>query len=161
MNAHIKNDGFSLIEVMVAMLISGIALMGTLGAVEITSKYAQQGGLSNKALELAQSRLEVKRSVRWQSLLEDDLDHDGTPDTFMRDDGQGADVAAGDGIYTAMYEHDGITVVWTIEGDPQKPLNATGIVAIRAVASFSGLRGQRREVHVATFRANPSYTGQQ
>lgn len=159
MSAHLKSDGFSLIEVMVAMMISGIALMGTLGAVEITSRYAQQGGLSNKALELAQARLEVKRSIRWQSLLEDDLDHDGTPDIFMRDDGQGADAAAGDGIYTGMYERDGITVVWTIEGDSQRPLHATGMVAIRAVASYSGLRGQRREVHVATLRANPSYVG--
>ncbi|MBX3302917.1 MAG: prepilin-type N-terminal cleavage/methylation domain-containing protein [Nitrospira sp.] len=160
MTAHLNNDGFSLIEVMVAMMISGIALMGTLGAVEITSRYAQQGGLSNKALELAQARLEVKRSVRWHSLLEDDLDHDGTPDTFMLDDGQGADATAGDGIYTAMCERDGVTVVWTIEGEPQRPLHATGIVAIRAVASYSGLRGQRREVHVATIRANPSYIGQ-
>ncbi len=160
MNADLKNDGFSLIEVMVAMMISGIALMGALGAVEITSRYAQQGGLSNQALELAQSRLEAKRSVRWQSLLEDDLDHDGTPDTFMRDDGQGADAAAGDGIYTAMYERDGITVVWTIEGEPQRPLHAAGIVAIRAGASYSTLRGQRRDVQVATIRANPNYTGQ-
>lgn len=43
MNTYRKSDGFSLIEVMVAMMISGIALMGTLGAVEITSRYAQLG----------------------------------------------------------------------------------------------------------------------
>ncbi len=160
MNTYRTNDGFSLIEVMVAMMISGIALMGTLGAVEITSRHAQQGGLSNKALELAQARLEVKRSIRWQSLLEDDLDHDGTPDSFMVDDGQGADVLAGDGIYTAMYERDGITVVWTIESEPQRTLHTSGLVVIRAVASFANRRGEWREVHVATIRANPSYVGQ-
>jgi prepilin-type N-terminal cleavage/methylation domain-containing protein len=159
MNTYRKSDGFSLIEVMVAMMISGIALMGTLGAVEITSRYAQQGGLSNKALELAQARLEVKRSIRWQFLLEDDLDHDGTPDSFMVDDGQGADVLAGDGIYTAMCERDGITIVWTIEGEPQRPLHTSGLVTIRAVASYSSRGGQPREVHVATIRANPSYVG--
>lgn len=159
MNTYRHSDGFSLIEVMVAMMISGIALMGTLGAVDITSRYTQQGGLSNKALELAQARLEVKRSIRWQSLLEDDLDHDGTPDSFMVDDGQGADVTAGDGIYTAMFERDGITIVWTIEGEPQKPLPNTGLVTIRAIASYSDRRGQPREVHVGTIRANPSYVG--
>ncbi len=161
MNTPTKNDGFSLIEVMVAMMISGIALLGTLGAVEITSRYVQQGGLSSKALELAQGKLEAKRSIRWSSLLEDDLNYDGIPDAVMVDDGQGADAIAGDGIYTARYERDGITLMWTIEGDREKPLNASGIAVIRAVASYSDRRGQRREVQVATIRANPNYVGQQ
>lgn len=161
MNTPTKNDGFSLIEVMVAMMISGIALLGTLGAVEITSRYVQQGGLSSKALELAQGKLEAKRSIRWSSLLEDDLNYDGIPDAVMVDDGQGADAIAGDGIYMARYERDGITLMWTIEGDREKPLNASGIAVIRAVASYSDRRGQRREVQVATIRANPNYVGQQ
>jgi prepilin-type N-terminal cleavage/methylation domain-containing protein len=155
-----KNDGFSMIEVMVAMMISGIALMGTLGAVEISSRHVRQGGLSSKALELAQARLEVKRSVRWQSLLEDDLDHDGVPETFMVDDGQGHDVVAGDGIYTAMYEHDGVTVVWTIEAERSGPLSTSDMVTIRAIASHPGVRGQKKEVQVATIRANPGFVGQ-
>lgn len=159
MSGVLKNDGFSLIEVMVAMMISGIALMGTLGAVEISSRHVQQGGLSSKALELAQARLEVKRSVGWQSLLEDDLDRDGVSETLMADDGQGYDVAAGDGIYTAMHERDGVTVVWMIEADRPGPLNASGVVTIRAVASYSGLGGQKKEVRVATIRANPEFVG--
>lgn len=159
MSTSLRSDGFSLVEVMVATMITGIALMGALGAVEITSRHVQQGGLSSKALELAQARLEVKRSIRWQSLLEDDLDHDGIPDRFMVDDGQGADVIAGDGIYTAMDERDGVTVVWTVESEPQRPLHASGTVTIRAIASYSNVRGQRREVQVATIRANPSYVG--
>ena len=159
MSIHLKYDGFSLIEVMVAMMISGIALLGTLGAVEITSRYVQQGGLSSKALELAQGKLEAKRSIRWSSLLEDDQDYDGIPDIVMVDDGQGADTTAGDGIYTASYERDGITLVWSIESDREKSLSASGIVVIRAVASYSDRRGQRREVQVATLRANPNYVG--
>jgi prepilin-type N-terminal cleavage/methylation domain-containing protein len=160
MNGSFKNDGFSLIEVMVAMMISGIALMGTLGAVEISSRHLQQGGLSSKALEFAQARLEVKRSVRWQSLLEDDLDRDGVPETFMADDGQGPDVTAGDGVYTAMYERDKVTVVWTIEVERKGPLSAAGIVKIRAVGSYLGLNGRKKEVQVATLRANPNFVGQ-
>lgn len=159
MSSHLQCDGFSLIEVMVAMMISGIALLGTLGAVEITLRYVQQGGLSSKALELAQGKLEAKRSIRWSSLLEDDLDYDGIADVIMVDDGQGADVSAGDGIYTASYERDGITLIWTIESDREKSLNTSGIVIIRAVAFYSDRRGQRREVQVATLRANPNYVG--
>ena len=155
-----KNDGFSLIEVMVAMVIAGVALMGTLGAVEMSTRHVQQGGLHSKAIELAQARLEAKRSVRWQSLLDDDLDHDGIPETLMADDGQDYDITTGDGIYTAGYEHDGVTVVWTIEAERPGPLRSAGIVRIRAVASYSGLNGHKREVQVATIRTNPNFVGQ-
>lgn len=154
------NGGFSLIEVMVAMVIAGIALMGVLGAVEVSSRHLQQGGLNSKAIELAQARLEAKRSVRWQSLLEDDLDRDGTFETLMMDDGQGPDRTAGDGVYTAGYERDGMTVVWTIEAERTGPLRSAPMVRIRAVASYSGLNGHRRHVQVATIRANPNFVGQ-
>jgi prepilin-type N-terminal cleavage/methylation domain-containing protein len=155
-----KNDGFSLVEVMVAMVISGVALLGTLGAVEVSSRHVQQGGLNSKAIELAQARLEAKRSIRWQSLLEDDLDRNGAPETLLADDGQGSDITAGDGIYTAMYERDGVTVVWTIEADRPGPLRSAAMVMIRAVASYPGLNGHKREVQVATIRANPNFVGE-
>ncbi len=156
-----KNDGFSLIEVMVAMVISGVALMGTLGAVEISSRHVQQGSLNSKATELVQARLEAKRSVRWQSLLEDDLDRDGVPETLMVDNGQGYDVTAGDGIYTAIHEHEGVTVVWMIETRRPGPLSSTAMVMIRAMASYVGLNGVKRDVQMATIRANPNFVGQQ
>lgn len=160
MRRVLNPNGFSLVEVMVAIMISGIALIGTLGAVEISSRYAQLGVLSTKALELAQGRLEVKRSVQWQSLLEDDLDHDGIPETFMADNGEDSDRTAGDGIYTAMYERDGVRVVWTIEGDGPGPISAAGLVTIRAVASYPGLGGQKKDVQLATLRTNPNFVGQ-
>ena len=134
--------------------------MGTLGAVEISSRHVQQGGLNSKAIELAQARLEAKRSVRWQSLLEDDLDRDGTPETLMADDGQGSDITAGDGIYTAMYERDGVTVVWMIETERPGPLRSASMVRIRAVASYSGINGLKKEIQVATIRSNPNFVGQ-
>lgn len=160
MSRLMKNDGFSLVEVMVAMVIAGVALMGTLSAVEISSRHIRQGGLSGKAVELAQSRLEAKRSVRWESLLEDDLDHDGIPETIMADDGQHSDITAGDGIYTAMYEREGVTVVWMIETNHPGPLSSTAMVMIQASGSYVGPNGQKKEVKVATIRANPNFVGQ-
>jgi prepilin-type N-terminal cleavage/methylation domain-containing protein len=154
-----NNHGISLIEVMVAMMISGIALMATLGAVDIASKYAHQGVTSSQALEFAQGRLEVKRSVRWDLLLEDDLDRDGVAETHMVDDGTGVDVVPGDGIYTAMYERDGITLVWTIETDHPGPLSGAGMVRFRAVASYLGRNREKKEVQMAMMRANPSFVG--
>lgn len=155
-----RQEGMTLVEVIVAMVISGIALLGAIGAVQVSSGSIRDSGLATKALELAQSRLESKRSVRWQYLLEDDVDGDGIPETLMKDDGQGDDIAAGDGIYTAMLERDGVTVVWTIEADNRKPLSAVGIVAIGAVSSYIGRDG-RKEVQVATLRANPVFVGRQ
>ena len=150
--------GLSLIEVMVAMMISGIALLGTMGAVEISSRYIQQAGLVTRALELAHSRLEAKHSVRWKVLLEDDLDNDGVAEIMMRDDGQDGDAAADDGIYTATFEREGMTVVWTVETDRPGPLNSVGMVTIRAVATYHGPEGEK-EVRLATLRANPAFVG--
>jgi prepilin-type N-terminal cleavage/methylation domain-containing protein len=150
--------GVSLVEVMVAMMITGIVLMGTMGAVEIASRHVRQGDRSLHALALAQARLEAKRSVRWQSLLEDDLDHDGVPETIMKDDGQGRDQAAGDGIYTAMQERDGVTLIWSVEPDRAGPLSSVGLVTIRATAAYEG-PGGLKEVRMATLRANPAFVG--
>jgi prepilin-type N-terminal cleavage/methylation domain-containing protein len=150
----------TLIEVIVAMVISGIALLGAMGAVQVSSGSIRDSRLATKALELAQSRLESKRSVRWQYLLEDDVDGDGIPESLMKDDGQGSDVAAGDGIYTATLERDGVTVVWAVEADNRRPLQSVGIVAIRAVSTYIGRDG-RKEVQVATLRANPVFVGRQ
>jgi len=160
MRRLMNNNGISLVEVMVAMMISGIALMGTLGAVEISARYAQQGAVNSRALEFVQGRVEAKRSARWQLLLEDDLDRDGVAEIHMTDDGTGIDVTPGDGIYSAMYEQNGITVVWTIETDHPGPLSATSMVRIRAMATYLGRNKEKREVQMATMRANPSYVGQ-
>ncbi|MBH0179511.1 MAG: prepilin-type N-terminal cleavage/methylation domain-containing protein [Nitrospira sp.] len=159
MRGHAQDEGFSLIEVMIAMVISGIAFIGAIGAVQISSGYSRQGALDSRALELAQARLEVKQSVRWPYLLEDDLDEDGIPETMMKDDGQNPDAMADDGIYTAMLERNGITVVWSVEADRPGPLGSVGMVAIRAVSSYAG-QGSPKEVMVATLRANPAFVGQ-
>lgn len=159
MSRQAQDKGFSLIEVMIAMMISGIAFMGAIGAVQISSGHTRQGALDGRALELAQARLEVKQSVRWTYLLEDDLDEDGIPETMMKDDGQNPDVIADDGIYTAMLERNGITVVWSVETDRPGPLGSVGMVAIRAVSSYVG-QGSPKEIMVATLRANPAFVGQ-
>lgn len=159
MSRRSQDEGFSLIEVMLAMAISGIAFMGAIEAVHVSSWYARQGELSGRALELAQAKLEVKRSVRWQHVLEDDLDGDGVPETMMKDDGQRPDAVAGDGIYTAVLARDGVTLVWSVEADRPGPLGSVSMVTIRAVSSYMG-RGGQKEVRLATLRANPAFVGQ-
>ncbi|MEQ1656660.1 MAG: choice-of-anchor X domain-containing protein [Nitrospira sp.] len=150
--------GFSLVEAMVAMSISTIVVMGGMAAIQLSARLVQQGTIKTRALALAQGRLEAKRSVRWEALLQDDLDHDGRMDVMMADDGQGADVLAGDGIYSAQWEHDGVTLTWTVALDRLGPLSTAGLVTIRAAASYPSLGGVR-VVEVGTVRANPTFTG--
>ncbi|OQW66871.1 MAG: hypothetical protein BVN29_04305 [Nitrospira sp. ST-bin5] len=150
--------GFSLVEAMVAMSISTIVVMGGMAAIQLSARLVQQGTIKTRALALAQGRLEAKRSVRWEALLQDDLDHDGRMDVMMADDGQGADVLAGDGIYSAQWEHDGVTLKWTVALDRLEPLSTAGLVTIRAAASYPSLGGVR-VVEVGTVRANPTFTG--
>lgn len=153
-------EGFSLIEVMVAMAIASIALMGAMGALQVSIRHAQQGEMKTRALALAQGRLEAKRSVRWEALLHDDLNHDGLADVVMNDEGGGKDVAAGDGTYTGTWEQDGVSLEWTVAVDRPGPLSAAGFVVIRATAAYEGL-GERKSVQVVTVRANPAFAGVQ
>lgn len=148
--------GLSLVEVMIAMVVSGVALMGTMGAMEISSRYLQQGQVHTHALALAQARLEAKRSASWHALLEDDLDHDGAAEVLMKDDGQEPDRQAGDGIYSAKHQQDEVTLVWTVGSNGSEPWPSAPVVAIHATAYFDGGRGTR-EIHLATFRANPAF----
>jgi prepilin-type N-terminal cleavage/methylation domain-containing protein len=151
--------GFSLVEVMVASMITGIALMGMMGVMDIASREVHHGSVSLRALALAQGRLEAKRSVRWQALLEDDVDHDGIRETLMNDDGVKGDQIAGDGIYTAVRDHDDVTLVWTLEPDPAGPLKSAALVVLRVTASYLAYNGIQ-ELHMATIRANPTFVGQ-
>jgi len=152
------DKGFSLVEAMIAMSISTIVVMGGMAALQVSARLVQQGTIKTRALALAQGRLEAKRSVRWEALLQDDLNHDGSTDVVMADDGQGADVSAGDGIYSAQWEHDGVILKWTVAMDRLGPLSTAGLVTIRAAASYPGLGGLR-VVEVGTVRANPTFTG--
>lgn len=152
--------GFSLVEVLAALVISSIALMGATAALDLSSRQLALGAASTRAMVLAQSRLEAKRSVRWQSLLEDDLDHDGIPETLMKDDGADPDALAGDGIYTARLVERGVTVVWTIRLEGARAIGSAVLATINATASFAGSDGAN-VVRLSTVRANPIYVGMQ
>jgi len=158
MKRRMGEKGVSLIEALVAMAIAGIALMGAMGALHISIRQAQQGEMKTRAMALAQGRLEAKRSVRWEALLQDDLNHDGLADVVMNDEGRGKDAAAGDGTYTGTWEQDGVSLDWTVAVDRPGSLSATGFVVIRATATYEGL-GERKSIRMATVRANPAFVG--
>ena len=150
--------GASFAELLVAMTLTLIGLVGAMGAFQATERIFRTGTLATRALAMAESRIEVKRSVRWDRLLLDDLNHDGVTDLVMHDDGVGGDVLAGDGVYSGRWEQDGVQLIWTVTPSHSGSLSASGHVQIEARAVYAAGESQR-EVRVGTLRANPMFVG--
>jgi len=150
--------GATFSEVLVALALTLIGVTGAMGAFQAASRSIMQGTLATRALAMAESRLEAKRSVRWEQLLADDLDHDGVTEILMHDDGADGDRSAGDGIYSAAWEEAGVLLTWTVASNRLGSLTDSGFVVLEAHASFETGSG-RREVQLATIRANPRFAG--
>jgi hypothetical protein len=142
------------------MALTMIGLVGAMGAFQAAERILQTGRLETRALAMAESRIEAKRSARWDRLLLDDLNHDGIPDLVMRDDGAADDVLADDGVYSGSWDQDGVHLVWTVTPSRSGSLPASGHVLIEARAIYASGEGQR-EVRVGTLRANPVFVGGQ
>jgi len=151
-------DGASFAEVLVAMTLTLIGLVGAMGAFQAAERSLRIGTLATQALALAESRIEAKRAVRWERLLLDDLNHDGVVDLVMHDDGMGGDVEASDGIYSGSWDHDGVHLIWTLTPSRSDSLSASGHVLIEARAIYAVGESQR-EVRVGILRANPVFVG--
>lgn len=150
--------GATFSEVLVALALTLIGLIGAMGAFHAAEQRIGQGTLATRALAKAESRIEAKRSIQWEQLLMDDLDHDGLHEVLMHDDGAGGDQIAGDGIYAAAWEQDGVLLVWTVSPNRPGSLLDSGFVTLEARATYMTGSGPR-EVRVATIRANPVFAG--
>jgi hypothetical protein len=158
LTSHEDATGATFSEVLVALALTSVGVMGAMGAFQASDKSVRHDALAARALALAESRIEIKRAVPWDQLLLDDLNHDGMPDIIMHDDGTGGDRRAGDGIYSAMLEQQDVTVIWTVAPRHVEGLGNSGGVVIEARAIYQSSSGER-EVHLATLRANPSFAG--
>jgi prepilin-type N-terminal cleavage/methylation domain-containing protein len=156
-----RQAGFSLIEVMVAMVVLAFGILGVASAFQWSDGGLRLGHMGTRALAMAGARLEAKRLAPWELILMDDVDADGRPDLVMQDDGRWPDLQANDGLYTAMLERDGISVHWMVQPDRSGPLQTWGSVVITVQARYRVAQGQWATLTVATRRANPRYLGRQ
>ncbi len=154
-----QQTGFSLIEVMIAMIVLAFGILGAMSAFQWSDHGLRHGATGTRALALVESRLEAKRATPWNALLTDDLDGDGRVEVTMQDDGRPPDEQAGDGLYTATVEREGIMLRWTVQPDRTGPVQTWGSAVITASARYQAGRGQWREVTLGTLRANPGYLG--
>ncbi len=154
-----RAEGVSLAEVLVAMMLLTLGLLAALSGFRWAQAGLSDGERATRALALAESRLEAKRTTSWATLLQDDADGDGLDEQRMRDDGGGEDEHAGDGRYTGSWTEDGIHLVWTIQPDRPGPLWQVGSVLIQVQARYRTAGGPWRHIHLGALRANPNYIG--
>jgi len=140
--------GASFAEVLVAMTLTLIGLVGAMGAFQAAEQSIRVGTLATRALAMA----------RWDRLLLDDLNHDGASDLVMHDDGVAGDALAGDGVYSGSWDQDGVRLIWTVTPSRAGSLSGSGHVLIEARAVYAVGENQR-EVRVVTLRANPLFVG--
>lgn len=69
MNYYMKAKGFSLIEVLIAMLILAIALLSLAGLMVTTTKNNSFGSHMTEAATFAQDRLEALRVTQWANIV--------------------------------------------------------------------------------------------
>ncbi len=156
---HAASGGFTLVEVMISLVVLSIGLLGAMGMLHWTERSLQQSLRSSRALSLAEARIESKQAGLWEHLLSDDMDHDGVREIAMQDSGLHEDLAAGDGIFTAGLDQDGIHLVWTVEPNRAGPLVSAGMAWIEVRARYETHSGQSQEIRLRTLRANPRYIG--
>lgn len=139
-----NEHGFSLIEVMVAMVILAFSVIGVTSMFQWSNEGLVDGAKGMQALAMAEVRIEVKRSSPWEALLMDDLDADGVTELRMRDDGMQGDAVADDGIYSGLSERDGIRLLWTIQPMQNGPLESAEMVLIKALATYRSAADRAR-----------------
>ncbi len=155
-----QKTGFTLLEVMLAMVILAFGILGVLATFQWADEGLHLGANGMRAQAMVESRLEAKRTSTWEGLLADDIDGDGLPEVLMYDDGRNGDVQAGDGVYTGSVEREGIRLVWTVQTERPGPIANAGSVVILAKASYPAGRGRPREISMGMLRANPRYIGE-
>ena len=68
MNHLIKSHGFTLIEVLIALVILSVAFLGLAGLMVQTTKNTSFGGLMTEAATFAQDKLEELRATSWNNV---------------------------------------------------------------------------------------------
>lgn len=70
MNQSSKSKGFSLIEVLVALVILSFSLLALAGLMVTTTKNNSFGSHMTEAATFAQDKLEELRAIKWESLAD-------------------------------------------------------------------------------------------
>jgi len=70
LNLLLKSKGFTLIEVLVALVILSFSLLALAGLMVTTTKNNAFGGHMTEAATFAQDKLEELRAIKWENLFD-------------------------------------------------------------------------------------------
>jgi type II secretory pathway pseudopilin PulG len=143
-------EGCSLIETLIAMSVLSINLMGALSMFTLSQAGITEGAKSLETVALAETKIEVLRSMPYRALLAPDLSSDGGADLVLQEGGSGE--------FTARQMVKGTRLSWSVIPDGPV-LNESRAATIKIKAVWVDARGQHRTIHFAMRRANPVYTG--
>lgn len=155
----LRCDGFTFTEVLVAMVILVLGVAGALSGFQAAQRGLDEGGRATRALALAESRLEAKRSTAWKHVLHDDLDGDGRFEVAMHTGRARGFPDPGPGAYTATWKDEGVAMMWSVTPDRPGPFWQVGSMLIQVWVRYETGSGRWRELRLGTIRANPSYIG--
>jgi prepilin-type N-terminal cleavage/methylation domain-containing protein len=119
-----RSKGFSLIEVMIALVILAVALLALAGLMATTMKNASFGGYITEAATFAQDKLEQLRAAPWTSIVAGADTRTGSTGINYSRSWAVADTVAGDQRWIT------ITINWA---DPTKSTNRS--VNLRSMVS--------------------------
>ena len=138
--------GFTLLELMIALVILAIGLMGVSGMILTSVRGNAFGSRMMQATALAQDKIEEMQNSRYKSLYADcrmagfpitcpnppgtmPLDADGLVQVSANDSGANGDEISGDGVWTYQYDNAtgpeplpaGMTLIWGVKRNYPQP----------------------------------------
>ncbi len=145
-----EDHGCTLAEVLVSMSILSIVLTGSFGMFAVTEKSTAAAAKSLAMTALVESRIEVLRSVPYQSLSAPDFDGDGTADLVFEEKDAG--------VFLGQQTIQHILLTYTLILD-QPQLVRSRAATIKVTADWKDPDGRPRTVRFGLRRANPVYSG--
>jgi len=144
------DHGCTLAEVLVSMSILSIILTGSFGMFACIKKSTAAAATSLSMTALVESRIEVLRTVPYQSLMTPDFDGDGTADLVFEEKNAG--------VFVGQQTLDHVLLTYTLILD-QPQLVRSKAATIKVTADWKDSEGRARTVRFGLRRANPVYSG--
>ncbi len=145
------DDGFTLVEVLVAMSILSIVLTGSFGMFAVIEKRTAAAAQTLSVTALVESRIEVLRTIPYQSLAAPDFDGDGRADLVFDEKDPGL-------LSGQQTTPNHILLTYALILD-QPQLVLSSVATIKVTADWEDSEGRPRTVRFGLRRANPVYSG--
>jgi len=139
---HNPQKGISILEVVFALVIFSISLMGVLGMFSLGEEGGSFGDNTSLAVSLAQNKMEEKWMASWEVILWDDLDGDGQAETKMKMTGPGA-------YFHEETTEKGIFRRWEI----QKGSSSSALTLIKVTTRWTDQKGKDHTFDLSGLRA--------